>query len=977
MNNVVANSQTGIAVDTRSNLTVIGGSAYFQNDINATSNNVGTLPLTIASTVDVFVNPISLVFTPRAGVSLIDSSVDSLLDRSSLTVVKNAVGIPPSPILAPIYDVNGQLRVDDPAVNSPPGVGENVFKDRGAADRGDQNGPRAILVSPFAPEIGTGSNQAITATGSIYDSFKIQLVDGIGPAEPAPGVGIDDGSVNGDSILVSRDGVRLVQGRDYTIGYDASNNVLRITPTAGIWIDNSTYTVSILGQADKVLKFGDATTLTDGRITVLRGDNATTIARLEAELGITISIVADPNLALDGQTIDVFDGTNTITFEIDSDDAVTDINTPVSVSSTATPAEVAAALAAAIDASTLNLTVNLPSTDTFGIPVLPVIQLLGPSTLSSVTRLPGITDALSIFRVAGSIGTEFGFGLSIATDGAELDSTLVVDGDQFTIARNGNLLRTFELSADGIVTEGATAIAFNPLGTVDDLANAIVAAIIAENLNLNPVNLGEGRISLGGDATFAVDTNATGLTAVGIAGQGASTPVVIPIGANGEDVAALYDARIKALGLAGVGTEIIGDRILLSGVSSVTGAGDIGALYTQDRVGNFLQANSDNGRTELTIFVGGGFDFGDALAPFKSTRAEGGPMARVDDGFQFGDTNTPDSDALIDNADEDDGITFVSGTAVANSTAEFTVMINADRAFYVDVWVDWNGDGIFTTATDVRRYRSTDATVTAGRGVLQVGSNTIALPVPADAKSGTRVVRFRLSESATLGVNGTATEISDSGATVIGAGEISDMPILVQSNPYQNALTATDVNVSGTVTPLDALNIINLLAQYKNQVTAGGGTFNNSIPLNPVPAGMTSIINGTYKPDVNGDGMVTPLDALRVINFLSANRRTTASGEGEAASQSFYAVGNGLLASPLTVATNNVTESNTNDNTVVQASVPVVTPAAATSSSSVFDSANVVALDDVLDDIANDGRVSSDSETDAVDSVFAGLGFDL
>ncbi len=44
-----------------------------------------------------------------------------------------------------------------------------------------------------------------------------------------------DGPVNGDSILVSRDGVRLVEGRDYTIGYDASNNVLRFTPTAGIW----------------------------------------------------------------------------------------------------------------------------------------------------------------------------------------------------------------------------------------------------------------------------------------------------------------------------------------------------------------------------------------------------------------------------------------------------------------------------------------------------------------------------------------------------------------------------------------------------------------------------------------------------------------------------------------------------------------------------------------------------------------------
>ncbi len=367
---MIANAQTGIQVSDRSNQTVIGGTAFYRNG-RTVSTNVNRLnqssSIVVDSSIDLFVDPVSLLFTPRSGVPLIDSSIDSILDRGSLTVVKNAIGLSPSPILAPLYDNSGQLRVDDPFVSPPPGVGENVFKDRGAIDRGDSTGPRAILVSPFAPESGTGSNQAVTAVGTIYDAFKIQLVDGIGPSEPAPGVGISDSSVLGDGVIVSRDGVRLVEQRDYTVDYDKSNNILRIVPTAGIWQDNSVYTVSILGQKDKVLKFSDASTLTDGRITVVRGDASATIGRLEAELGVTVSVELN-GLALDQQTIDIFDGTNTVTFELDSDGVVTGNNTIVSLSSQASAVEVAAALADAIKAAGLNITVNLPTTDRFGIP---------------------------------------------------------------------------------------------------------------------------------------------------------------------------------------------------------------------------------------------------------------------------------------------------------------------------------------------------------------------------------------------------------------------------------------------------------------------------------------------------------------------------------------------------------------------------------------------------------------------------------
>ncbi len=66
-----------------------------------------------------------------------------------MTSVKIPLGLLPSPIIAPTTDISGQLRVDDPTVAAPPGLGESVFKDRGAADRSDFFGPIAVSISPL------------------------------------------------------------------------------------------------------------------------------------------------------------------------------------------------------------------------------------------------------------------------------------------------------------------------------------------------------------------------------------------------------------------------------------------------------------------------------------------------------------------------------------------------------------------------------------------------------------------------------------------------------------------------------------------------------------------------------------------------------------------------------------------------------------------------------------------------------------
>ena len=83
----------------------------------------------------------ALVFAPAAGSqSIIDSSIDSLEDRAEPDDrPKNAVGHSAERRFSRRrLDVNGQFRESTTPTSKPPGgLGERVFKDRGASDRGD------------------------------------------------------------------------------------------------------------------------------------------------------------------------------------------------------------------------------------------------------------------------------------------------------------------------------------------------------------------------------------------------------------------------------------------------------------------------------------------------------------------------------------------------------------------------------------------------------------------------------------------------------------------------------------------------------------------------------------------------------------------------------------------------------------------------------------------------------------------------
>jgi hypothetical protein len=255
LNNVVANFATGVTVDASSqgsSRTVMGG-ALFQGNRTNSNIGLGSSFITVPDTQALFVNPALGNFYPAFGSPAIDSSVDSLLDRPALVTVRNPLGIAQSPILSPDRDGFGQLRVDDPNVNTPQGSGLNPFKDRGAIDRVDFVGPTSLLVSPpdndaEGTDLDPTPTTVVRANDTLRD-FRIQLIDRFDVNAPPEGSDIDDLTVSAAAVVLEvLDGPNagvMVLGSDYSYAYDATNNTIVLTPSGGVWPLNQTYRITL------------------------------------------------------------------------------------------------------------------------------------------------------------------------------------------------------------------------------------------------------------------------------------------------------------------------------------------------------------------------------------------------------------------------------------------------------------------------------------------------------------------------------------------------------------------------------------------------------------------------------------------------------------------------------------------------------------------------------------------------------------
>jgi hypothetical protein len=243
LNNIISNSDTGIAVDPTSTATTVIGANLFADNTN--NGPLGTNAIVLPAGAPLFVNPANRNFYLVAGSPAIDSSLNSLADRPSIAAVRSAVGIAQSPILAPDRDQYGQLRVDDPNAAPPPGLGVNIFKDRGAIERADFSPPTAALVDPLDNDpANRDRNRAlhdVAIRNENLTQFVIRLSD--------VGVGIDDSTVTSSQFTVMRDGVPLSDQSgatpDYFFVYNATTDEAIFLPTSGVWPSNHTYTIRL------------------------------------------------------------------------------------------------------------------------------------------------------------------------------------------------------------------------------------------------------------------------------------------------------------------------------------------------------------------------------------------------------------------------------------------------------------------------------------------------------------------------------------------------------------------------------------------------------------------------------------------------------------------------------------------------------------------------------------------------------------
>lgn len=243
VNNIISNTVGGIVVDPIFTNTVVVANLFHENTSNVTE---GTRALHVNSAETLFVDAAAGNFYLADNSKAIDSSLNRLADRPLYAAVKNAIGIPPSDIFAPSYDAFGQLRIDDPTQSPPPGLGSNIFKDRGAVERADFVGPTARITLPEDNDVNDVDlndllTQVYVANPELFTTMIVKLSD--------TGIGVDDALVNSQQFTLTAQtssSVReLEEGVHYLFSYNSNTNEAIFTSLTGTFSLDTLYQIDI------------------------------------------------------------------------------------------------------------------------------------------------------------------------------------------------------------------------------------------------------------------------------------------------------------------------------------------------------------------------------------------------------------------------------------------------------------------------------------------------------------------------------------------------------------------------------------------------------------------------------------------------------------------------------------------------------------------------------------------------------------
>lgn len=229
-------------------------------------------------------------FYPAAGSALIDTSIETQQDRTSIIAVKDELDIPRSPIVVTQRDLAGQIRRNGSGAG---GQGVNIDIDRGALDRSDNAGPTATIIIPADNDAdfidADRSDTFLQLTSGVFNFFEVLIGDG-------SGIGPNQSTVTPQQVLVLENGRPLAVGSEYIHAYNVANRTLRLTPTAGIWRPDAVYEIVMLNQL-VTLDDGETVSpiedLAGNRLQANRPDGQTrfTIVMPEIELDFADSVL--------------------------------------------------------------------------------------------------------------------------------------------------------------------------------------------------------------------------------------------------------------------------------------------------------------------------------------------------------------------------------------------------------------------------------------------------------------------------------------------------------------------------------------------------------------------------------------------------------------------------------------------------------------------------------------------------------------
>ena len=241
VNNALVNTAIGISIDASSSSTVLGSNLFYGN---GTDGPTGSDPILPPAGTTLFVDSASNNYYPAPGSPLIDSALNKLPDRPAFLAVKNPLLIPASDLVAPLTDLYGQLRVDDPTQATPPGLGVDIFKDRGAVERADFNGPIAQFVLPTDDNGSADQDSELTRIQvdnlQFPTTLAIDLLDN--------GIGLDDSKVTSAQFQLRQSGVLLVDNVDYLWRYNPSTNRVYFNSVTSFLTD-ARYSIAIDNSA--------------------------------------------------------------------------------------------------------------------------------------------------------------------------------------------------------------------------------------------------------------------------------------------------------------------------------------------------------------------------------------------------------------------------------------------------------------------------------------------------------------------------------------------------------------------------------------------------------------------------------------------------------------------------------------------------------------------------------------------------------